>query len=43
MNDEAYQRALEFCLQKSGEEGIDACLKRNNLDLLVAPYSGLYQ
>ncbi|KIM28282.1 hypothetical protein M408DRAFT_23982 [Serendipita vermifera MAFF 305830] len=39
VTDELYRNAVEFGREKGGKEGIDNCLKKHNLDLLVAPWS----
>jgi hypothetical protein len=36
-----YQEAVKWLQTKSRDEGIDACLKRHSLDLVVAPWSGV--
>jgi hypothetical protein len=36
-----YQEAVKWLQTKSRDEGIDACLKRHSLDLMVAPWSGM--
>jgi hypothetical protein len=40
MPDDEYAEAVQFCSLKGGEDGIDACLKKHSLDVLIAPHSG---
>jgi hypothetical protein len=41
MADEQYEAAVRFCSLKGGEQGIDACLKKHDLDVLITLHSGM--
>lgn len=39
--DDLYKEAVEFGRKKGGEEGIDACLNKYKLDVMVVPWTSM--